>query len=82
MILLLSGWDEVRLKKRMGKAPSGSIPPALRAVCRSVADSPHVLPVRPERSRGTLPSAAEALFLDSARKGVSTSLDTNEVKRF
>jgi 2-oxoglutarate dehydrogenase E2 component (dihydrolipoamide succinyltransferase) len=33
--------------------------------------------VRPERSRGTLPSEAEAGHSRSARRGVSTSLDTN-----
>jgi len=33
--------------------------------------------VRPERSRGTVPGEAEADGLGSARRGVSTSLDTN-----
>jgi 2-oxoglutarate dehydrogenase E2 component (dihydrolipoamide succinyltransferase) len=33
--------------------------------------------VRPERSRGALPSEAEDQRLGSARRGVSTSLDTN-----
>jgi 2-oxoglutarate dehydrogenase E2 component (dihydrolipoamide succinyltransferase) len=36
--------------------------------------------VRPERSRGGMPSEAEAKGLGSARKGVSTSLDTNGVR--
>ncbi|MFC7498229.1 dihydrolipoamide acetyltransferase family protein [Enterovirga sp. GCM10030262] len=36
--------------------------------------------VRPERSRGARPSEAEAFILGSARKGVSTSLDTNGLR--
>src|SRR5436190_18871909 len=44
-----------------------------RHISASPYDPGNVKPVRPERSRGTQPSAAEALDLAFARRGVSTS---------
>jgi FeS assembly SUF system regulator len=58
----------------------GVVNDAIRGALSSVslASLAHPNPVRLERSRETLPSEAEAI-LAPARKGVSTSLDTNGV---
>jgi len=61
-------------------AVPGAVLGRIAAVAEVVAHEPES--VRPERSRGALPSEAEGKDkgLGSARRGVSTSLDTNGVK--